>query len=295
MYEYVRGHPEIYMSPVKEPFYFAPDVVVGPRARLRHPADEAAYLALFAGARGERRLGEASTSYLASHVAPSLIRDFQPGARIVAMLRNPVEMIYALHNERVSHGVEPLTDFADALAADADRRAGRRLPDGCTPLGALYRDTAMYGAQLERWLAAFPGERVHVVVFEEMVADPAAALRGLLEFLDVDAGYLPHGFAAHNPSHRLRGGPVKRAVESRPARWAVRRLMPRLIGQDATARLARRFRHSRLRRRPAARPPLAPDLRQALQADLASDVALLSRLLGRDMAQLWFGDAAPAR
>ena len=295
MYEYLRGHPEVYMAAVKEPFYFAPDVVVGPRARLRHPDDEAQYLALFEAARGERRLGEASTNYLASHVAPSLIRDFQPDARIVAMLRNPVEMVYALHNERVSHGVEPLTDFAAALAADDDRRAGRRLPDGCTPLGAVYRDTAMYGAQLERWLGAFSPGQVHAIVFEEFAADPAAALRGMLRFLDVDDAFVPADFAVHNPSHRLRGGPLKRVVESRPARWTARTLLPRVMGQDTAARLTRRFRHSRLRRRPVSRLPLAAELRRGLEADFAADVALLGRQLGRDLADLWFGGAATTR
>lgn len=277
------------MSAVKEPFYFAPDVVGGPKRRFTHGRDDDEYLALFADARGEKWLGEASTNYLKSHVAPGLIRKFAPGARLVAMLRNPVEMVYALHNERVSHGAEPIDDFELALAADEDRRAGRRLPPGSTPLGATYIDTGRYGEQLARWLKAFPREQLHVVVFEDFAADAAGSFRTLLEFLEVDPDYRPTEFAVHNPSHRLRGGLARKVLESRPARWGARRLLPRLLGQSAASRLTRSFRHSRLRRRQIARPPLSEEIGQQLKQDFASDVALVSDLLGRDLHALWFG------
>jgi len=295
LYEYLKGHPQVYMSPVKEPFYFAPDVVVGPRTRFRHDRDEDGYLALFAEARDETRLGEASTNYLASRVAPSLIRQFQPAARIVAMLRNPVEMIHALHNERVSHGVEPITDFAAALAADADRIEGRRLPDGTTSLGAVYVDTGRYGEQLARWIEEFGRDRVHVMIFDDFVADTAGSFRRLLEFLEVDPEYRPDSFAVHNPSHRLRGGPIRAVVESRIARWGVRRLLPRLVGHSTTVRLTRSFRHSRLNRRQVARSSVPSRLRRQLEEELAADIVRLSDLLSRDLSALWFGRPARRR
>src|SRR6187551_2293912 len=134
LYEYLEGHPEVFMSPVKEPGYFSGDVNREHRRRFSYPADEAKYLALFADARDEKRLGEASTRYILSPAAAAQVKDFQPDARIVAILRNPVEMIHSLHGELVSTGDEDITDFAEALAADHDRAEGRRLPPGANPL-----------------------------------------------------------------------------------------------------------------------------------------------------------------
>jgi len=289
LYEYIEAHPDVFMSPVKEPFYFSPDVSTGARHRYRYPADQAAYAELFAGAADKARVGEASTTYLVSHEAPELIKSFAPDAMLIAMLRNPIEMVHSLHNERVSQGAEELTDFAAALAADDDRRAGQLLPAGATPLGAVYRDTGMYGEQLARWISAFGRERLHVIVFDEFVEDTAGQFAAVLRFLGIDEGYRPPAFGARNPSHRLRRGPVRAILQSRPTAFVRRRVLPAVVGEDRAARMARRFRHSRVVRRDSPRSPIPDDIRQRLEADFAADVRHLSEILGHDMAKLWFG------
>ena len=293
LYEYLEGHPDVFMSPVKEPFYFSVDVSTGARHRLRYAPGHAEYLELFANAGEQARVGEASTTYLVSHEAPSLVKAFAPDALLIAMLRNPVEMVQSLHNERVSQGAEPITDLEEALAADDDRRAGRRLPPGATPLGAVYRDNARYGEQLERWLAFFDRDRLHTVVFDDFTADTVGQFAQVLSAMGVDADYRPASFGARNASHRLRRGPIRAVLESRPTAFVRRRALPAVVGEDRAARLARRFRHSRVVRRDNPRQPIADDLRRRLEDDFAPDVARLSELLGRDMAGLWFGRPAP--
>jgi hypothetical protein len=289
LYDYLSGHPDIYMSPVKEPFYFCPDVLGGAPRRFSHPADEASYLALFDGAGRARRAGEASTRYLVSRVAAELIRDFNPAARAIAMLRNPIDMIYALHGERVSLGLEPIENFSDALDADVDRRAGRRLPAGANPLGAVYRDTGMYSQQIERWFDALGRDRVLIVVFDDFAVNPARELERVLSFLGVDSSYQPSSLSAVNRSHRLRRGVVRSALRSPPAQWTAHRLLPAVIGQNSTSRLARRFRLSRVNRRPYDREPLPAGIRRELENDFESDVRSLSGLLNRDLGALWLG------
>ncbi len=288
LYEYLIGHPDVYMSPVKEPFYFAPDVVTGPRRRpFRYEVDEPRYLDLFRNTRDEGRVGEASTGYMISERAASLVKQFQPDARVIAMVRNPVDVIYALHNERVSHGVEDITEFESALAADDDRRAGRRLPEGSSPLGAVYLDVGRFGEQLRRWFNEFRRDRVHVIVFDDFVADTAGCFRDVLEFLAVDPEYQPPSFAVHNPSHRMREGilgTIRRAWVGRTAR----RLAPRLIGENRAFRWARQIRHSRLTRRTGTLPPISTELRRRLEEALRPDVSQLSEMAGRDLAALWF-------
>lgn len=296
LYEYLKGHPEVFMSVVKEPRYFAPDDALGASGHaLRHGRDQERYLDLFADARDEKRLGEASVGYIYSRLAPGLIHEFQPDARIVVMLRNPVDMIYSLHGQRLSEDREDEVDFAAALAAEDDRRAGRRVPAHATPAGSTYRDRGRFGQLLPPWFDTFGRDRVHVIVFEDFIRDPAAEFRRLLEFLDVDPAYRPVEFAVHNPSHTARSRFLRALTKTRFAQWTVWQLLPRVLGDRATRALVRRFRHSRINRMPSRREPLDAELRRQLEAEYAPDVAALSALLGRDLTGLWFSPATATR
>jgi len=112
LYEMLGRHPRIYMPELKEPTYFATDL----RPRLQQPVPEpqtlADYLALFAPARADQRVGEASSLYLFSHDAAAAIAAAQPTARIVAILREPASFLYSLHNHWVLHHVGPSGMFA---------------------------------------------------------------------------------------------------------------------------------------------------------------------------------------
>lgn len=291
LYEYLGGHPDIFMSSVKEPGYFCTDIRVSRRARFEYGIDEARYLQLFAGAGDALHAGEASTRYMVSPRAPELVREFSPDAVIVAALRNPVDMIHALHNERVSNVNEDITDFAAALAAEGDRRVGKRLPGGANPLGAVYREHGRYAEQLERWFGAFGRERVHVIVFDDFVSDTPAVFRGLLTFLGVDPDYQPPSFAVHNPSHRQRRL-VRRLGDSRFGRLLTTHLLVALVGETRRRRIAKRFRQSSLSRAQIERAPLPADLRRSLETEFEPDVERLSQMLDRDLGKLWFGRPA---
>ncbi len=295
LYDYLNGHPDVYMSPVKEPFYFSPDVRGGLRRRFNHGEDDDKYLALYEDARDEKRVGEASTRYLMSDVAPRLIREFAPDSLAIAMLRNPVDFVYALHNERFSQGAEDVADFATAMALDEERRAGRSLPPGSNPAGAVYRDNALFGSQLEHWFAEFDPTRIHVIVFDDFARDTPKEFRKVLEFLEIDPSYVPEEFGVSNPSHRLRGGVVRSTLKSRPAQFMAHRALPKLIGQNRTSRIAQRVRQSRINKKPNPRPPMPPELRRQLAQEFAPDVALLSRLIGRDLSAEWLGDEGKER
>ena len=272
LYNYLRGHPDIYMSPVKEPFYFSPDVYRTPRFRFQYGRDEEAYLSLFSEAGDEQLVGEASTHYLASPRAPGLIKAFEPSARIVAILRNPVDMVPAWHNERVLKGTEYETDFARLVALEATD------PGVYTSIGA-------YGSQLERWFSAFDPSAIHVIVFDDLVADTPWQFRHLLQFLRIDEDYQPPSFAAHNESSENRR--VVSLLRSSPVLGAWR-TVKRMVGEDNSRKLGS-VRRSRLLRRRRQRPGLAPDTRAALQDRYAAEVARAGELIGRDLTELWTG------
>ena len=292
MYEYLSGHPQVFMSQRKEPRYFSPDLAGdGDTRRLRHPQDLPRYLALFAGAGRAQRIGEGTVQYLYSRDAPGLIHAFDPNAYLIVMFRDPVEMMYSLHAHYVAAGNEPLADFAAAVAAEEPRRAGGSV-NGVNSSLMVYSDRARFGEQLARWYEVFGRERIHVTVLDDLKRDPAAEFRRVLEFLQVDPAYVPDSFAARNASHVARSNLLRSALRSelpRRVRW---QLFPALFGEAGALRVSGRLRRLMVRqvnRKQVDRPALDASLRTQLQQQLAGDVALLSELLGRDMAALWWG------
>jgi hypothetical protein len=291
LYDYLAGHPDVYMSPFKEPMYFCPDVhPFRPRAPYVFGADEARYLALFDDSTGQKRLGEATTRYLVSHDAAGLVRDFNADSLAIAMLRNPVDLVHALHNERVSQGNEPIADFALAMAADERRARGVDLPGSMNALGCVYRESARFAEALRRWFDALGRDRVHVIVFDDFARDARGELRRVLEFIGVDPGYEPDSFAARNTSHRQRRN-VRRLLDSRVGTFVSDDLARAVLGSNARARLAHRFRQSALNKRSVERAPMPDALRRDLESEFVADVEAVGAMIGRDLVGLWFENA----
>jgi hypothetical protein len=139
---------------------------------------------------------------------------------------------------------------------------------------------------LPRWFEVFDRDSVHVILLEEMSADPASALRSVLEFLGVDPEYQPETFDVFNPNKRPRSRRLARVT----ARFPKRSVRRNLVDQAAwnVFRLIRRANRVR-----ASRSPVDAAIRRELEQDLADDVQQLSVLLGRDVAALWWGAPAP--
>ncbi|HYI21524.1 MAG TPA: sulfotransferase [Candidatus Limnocylindrales bacterium] len=289
LYEYLKGHPEIFMSVVKEPCYFARDLALDDSGNfLVYERDKDLYFDLFKEAGDAKRLGEGSTRYLYSKEAPALINEASPDARIIAMVRNPIDMAHSLHAHKLAAGTEDLDQFEDALAAEADRDDGKRIPAHSNPLLSTYRDRARFGEQLPRWFDAIGRDRVHVIVLEDMIRDPEEEFRRVLEFVGVDPTWRPESFAAHNTAHSARSRSIRRVLNGRIPQWFVWGLMPKVIGDTRTRGMVRNFRHSWFHRKPITKDPLSPELRRQLEDEFMPDVKRLSELLGRDLGELWF-------
>ena len=275
LYEYLRAHPQVFMSVPKEPMYFGADLT--PRyARMT----EAEYLALFRDARPDQRAGEASPWYLYSTMAAAEIKAFEPGARIVIMLRNPVDVMYSQHSQLVFNQREDLADFGAALQAEGDRIAGRRIPaDAIRPEALYYRRSVRFADQVRRYRDVFGREAIHYVVFDDLVADSAAVYRDTLEFLGVDPA-VPLDPTVHNASRSARSARIQRAIFAPP--MALRGIFGRL----RRVPLLHRVRDAVVsaNSRPAGRPGMDPALRAALTTEFAPQIAELGALIGRDLS-----------
>jgi hypothetical protein len=182
LYHYLKQHPEVYLPPRKDLHYFTREHLArdtagpGDTAVLQHLCkDRAAYEAEFAGARGEKVLGDISPSYFDfAEVAPAMRRELGD-ARVVILLRDPVAKAFSQYMHLVRDGRETLS-FYDALQAEADR-ASRHWS-----MIWRYVSSSIYAGRLSGYLDAFGADRVRIYLFEEFVAQPQATLIDLWRF-----------------------------------------------------------------------------------------------------------------
>jgi hypothetical protein len=294
LYEMLRSHPQVFMPELKEPRWFATDLrerfagadrrsvpVPGGGGRLPQTLDQ--YLDLFAAARPEQIVGEASPSYLRSKVAAGLIAAARPDARIIAILREPAAFLRSLHLELVQNHVERELDLRRALAKE---RPG---PDGLL----RYSDRIAYVEQLRRYHEAFPAEQVLVLIYDDFRADNEATMRRVLGFLGV-AQDVPLRIVEANPSVELRSMRLDRILRrvysaQGPVARRVKDGVKALTGAGGTGQA-----FAGLRRRLVYAPPREPE--EALMAELRQrfepEVRALGEYLGRDLIALWGYDHA---
>ena len=290
MSDYLAAHPEIFMGR-KEMHFFGKDLRFASHFYRRA---EREYLAEFQGWKGQRRIGEASVWYLFSETAAAEIKAFNPSARIIVMLRDPVEMMYSLFQYFRYDGNEPLTTFAAALQAEPDRAAGRRTGRQTyfTP-GLVYRDTARFARQVQRYFQTFGRERVHVVLHEDLAVNPAAVYRDTLEFLEVDSSHTLPQFERVNPAKSVKSRGLRALLNDPAARSAVLAVRP-FLPQPVFNVFHRTERFlSRLNSTVEKPPPLEPELKSKLRREFETEVEQLSKLIGRDLSH-WTGKGSGA-
>ena len=283
LYEYLRPHPNIFMPFHKEPLFFGDDLT-----RRYGRMSEEQYLALFREARPGQRVGEASSWYLYSTSAAREIDGFSPNARIIVMLRNPVDVMYAEHSQLIFNVEEDITDFGEALAAEPDRRRGERMPPGpLRPETLYYRHSVRFAEQLERYHQAFGRDRVHVIVYEDFRDRTAASYRSVLEFLEVDPDFAPD-FEIRNPNKRVRFPALQRLIYQPPG--PLIHVVPWLRRVPIFHRL--RGAALSLNSSATRRPPMDPDLREQVLREMAPEIRELGDLIGRDLSS-WLEAPVP--
>ncbi|MGH9062621.1 MAG: sulfotransferase family protein [Acidimicrobiales bacterium] len=274
---YLSQHSDVYLPDRKDVPYFGSDL----DHRLGDgPETLQTYLGRFAAARPGQLAGEASVWYLYSTRAAAEIAAFEPRARVVAMFRDPVEVLYSLHSHLLFMGDEDIVAFEEALATEDDRRAGGRLPPATRfAAGLLYRRVVRFAEQLERYLDVLGPDRVHVVVFDDLQQDPGAVARRVFEFLGL-APETPGDLRVVNANKVPRSRMAHAFFQRPPAglEAAFRAVAPRALH----GRVLPFFNRLNIAQRP--RSPMAPELAARLRLELAPEVARLGALIGRDLS-----------
>jgi hypothetical protein len=280
LWQYLRDHPEIHMPsglPGKEPSFFCD--LTPPWATAYRTYDE--YLTLFTRAGRCPAVGDASTNYLVSPESPRRIHERYPEGRIIVILRNPVQRAYSLYRFLCFWGLESATTFEKALERENDRFENERFKRQMELLyfAFLYVNSGLYSAQLERYFALFPRDRIFVVLYDDLKKDPRGTTRELYRFLSVNAEFEPD-VAVHNAS----GFPLSVRVQGALCRtWNAHPLRPRepirrrdrlhfpvAFGINA---LLGRYRSSRMR----------SETRRALVKRFRDDIQKTAALIGRNL------------
>ncbi len=280
LYHYIKQHPQIYMSPRKEPHFFSYE---GSFPNSQGPNDYInkaiinieEYRALFNGFSGEPAIGEASPTYLYVQKACERIEQHIPNAKMIAMLRQPAERAFSAFMHLRRDGLETISDFAKALDVEE-----WRIQHNWGPIWH-YKRSGFYFSQLSRYYARFKREQIRVYLFEDFNKDPSTCFRDIFQFLGVDTEFQPDTSFRPNVSGIPKSQMAQSMMNSlflkpNPIRASARRIL--------SANL--RFRASTaLRNMNLERAMIPPTIRTQLTKEFSGEILQLESLINRDLSQ----------
>lgn len=269
LYQYLSAHRDVFMCEPKEPNYFAHEDI--DTQNLYYNAYAARtlqeYKSLFVKATTHKAVGEASVSYLYYPGVPLRIQHTIPDARIIIMLRNPIERGYShyLMDQRLG--------FVDLDYWDIVHKTSKN------PRLHLYYQQyvqlGLYHNQVARYLSTFGRNQVRIYLQDDLKINKQAVLNDLFTFLQLSPGGYVHHDEIHNKYMNPRNSLIARAYASQGIRKTLSRLLPERIKQNL---LQKAFDFG-------GKPKLSIELRDFLQDIYREDIIKLEELISKDLSQ----------
>lgn len=279
VYHYLKQHPEVYLPRIKELNFFCTDL------HFRFPLlDEQQFLAYYKDCKNEKAIGEVSVWNLCSKAAAQNIYQFNPDAKIIILLRNPADMMYALHSNHVFNDNEIIPGFEEALNAQEERKQGLRISASikCPVEGLYYFDVGAYAEQVRRYVQLFGQQQVRVILFDDLAADTRNVYASLLKFIEVEE-VMPDSFKQYNANKTTRSDLVKQLTVHTPA--MLKSIGKRLFPHQSVRRDRLMYWLWKINTRESKRPALDQELRKRITARMKDDITSLEQLIGRDLSQ----------
>lgn len=276
LYAYLNQHPQVYMSPKKEPGYFSfgegePALTEPPRAQFVLSWE--AYQKLFDGVTTEKAIGEATPCFF-SERARIRIHRCLPEVTLISTFRQPVERAYSDYWMHRRLGYEIESDFASAYVGYTSLESVKGTT-GFRRLGFL--GTGAYLTVLQAWVAQFGKEAVHVFLYDDLRDNPVGLMQQIYRIIGVDESFVPDVSEQYNSGYKLRSVLAKRLLAQ--SRRTAKKLVP--------SPLHRRFQGLRKWIESQNRdkiPPLDPELRRELTELQRDDILRLQDYIGRDLS-----------
>jgi hypothetical protein len=278
VYHYLEQHPEVFVSPTKETNFFVheaqnPEVLpylAKDRPVVRSLAD---YRALFEDGQEHKAIGEASPLYLADARAARSIRRYIPEAKLIALLRDPVERAYSAYWNRVRDGRE-----ARSFEQAVEQELAGRLDDSLEIGRRHYIRWGRYARYLKVYLGSFDRSQLGIYLFDDLKDDSGGLMRELFRFLDVDDRFRPDTSVRYNAS----GVPNTRLLQPLFGKSRVTRALKRALPGPLRHRAVSI--QEAWRSRALAKPPMPQRLRRRLVAGYRTDILELQGMIGRDLS-----------
>lgn len=279
LFDYLSQHPNTWCPFEKEPAYFAADY-----PQLQGPKTYADYLKLFAAADDMNlALGEASVIYLFSREAVAEIRRRYPDAKLIIMIRNPVDMVYSFHSQMMTTANEDEPDFEKAWRLQDERLQGRAIWSRCVvPEFLQYGKMGRLSRFIEPVLKIFPREQIKIIVFDDMKENPQGVFNDVVEYLGLPP-FDGVDFRVVN-ANRTQKSRLITGITARSPRPGVRRLSARLKQVLGLEGVAFRKLLAGLNSREAPRRKLSTAFRRELVDYFADEVTELERITERDLS-----------
>lgn len=278
---YLKTHPQCYFPELKEPTFFCDD------DEGRYVFDMETYLSLYDGVlECHSAIGDGSVSYLASRSALRKIYEFSHSAKIIVVLRHPVDMFFSLYQQNLFTLRESTLDPVEAWNLQNVRSKGRNIPRGCKrPMTLQYRQMVSLGTQMARLYETFPNEQVLVRSFRDFCEDTKEVYRNVLEFLGLEWDGRKN-FAKENASKLHRSFLVAKLLY--PTAYMKMPIYGRLLTKSRHSKRSRRvvflveklLNYLRVWNTRPWRPHMDPDFVKQLNQDLAEEVELVNALTG---------------
>jgi Sulfotransferase domain len=281
---YLARNPQIGFSRPKESHYFSRITGIPTDSELQHD-----YLERYFGHCTDRHrvMGEGSVTYLHLPEALQRILHFNPQARFIAMVRNPLSMLPSYHQRMLFLLQEDEQDFATAWSLEPARARLEHLPRRCLDHRLLlYSEVAKLGFQVNRLFEIVGREKAHVIVFDDLIAEPFSVYRKVVQFLGVDYdGQTTFERKLGGQMYRygwlqkllfapvVRGGKIVDTLQRRKRKY----------NEDGSKQKIFIKRITGLNRVYKSPDPLSEPMLGILREALRDDVALLSRVLDRDL------------
>jgi len=266
LHYYLNQHPEIYLSPVKEPCFFCDEFQI--------VKEEEQYLQLFDGVTTETAVGEASHVYFTSPGTPELLHRLFPDARFILIFRHPADRAYSLYHHMKRFGFETAKTFERALEIEEKRMHSVSFKENCPQYmyNFLYFHSGLYGEQIERYFSLFSRERFHLLTLKQLQQDTQAEMEAIFRFLNVSESFSPQ-LEEKNKGMAARFPVVEKVLSSR-------RLVNFLSANSILKRIAlgpvKKLFFSDI-------PPVRPETRRHLASLYSNDLNLFQELTGLDL------------
>jgi hypothetical protein len=288
LYHYLADHPQVYMCPDKEPHIFSTELhtqCLQHHGKLIKFTCTSAqdYETLFADTDNYKIAADASTSYLYSTVAAENIHHYNPDAKIIAILRNPTDLLNSWYHYINYTSEETAASFEQALALEAERKQdSSKIPASVWyPQRIFYRELVQFDQQLQRYYKLFDRDKIKVILTEDMHADAQRSYNEVLSFLQLD----PHNpdFSRHNVYQNIRFKKLKRLIDNcfSPIKNSIRDNPNSTTNKFITSMYKKAMSENQKS------PVVNNELKQILEQEFIPMVGRTAELTGIDLLEKW--------